>query len=672
MADRRAMWYSRMGINSVRLHKYADGGDWAGVMSDHSITEFNPEKIDRMDYFVYALREQGIFTKLSPHFGVKIQPGDRARVPWFDEIGRDRSRVDAGHGAIYLAEELQEMHIEILVKTLEHRNPYTGLRYADDPAIWCIEFFNEDSVLFYGTNTRLLTLPTIRMRTADRFSEWLLARYGSEEAWREAWGDAAIIGEGGLPRAPSHLQNLIDATRLVGELPAESLTAGSVVPWGQPWFFDAATSGSDEELAPMKVRFTDTMNFLVLLMDEFHDRCRDAIRATGFQGLIMASNWQAGNNVPHYLNLLSDSRFDIIDRHNYYPGPRRALRNPRIDLNPASMLADPGAGILSSGLQQVGGLPFMLSEWIHEQPSEWQVEGPALIGAYGMGLNGWDVSYIFQNSDFAGFTQRMGRDAWEVMLPQVVGVFPAIARQVRRGDVARASLEIPLFVNPSALREGRSTASFVTIQRADVKSFDTNEVPKDALAVGAVEVRFDEDAEVSPPFDIADYRDESGALISSTGQLRWMPGSSPLAAAGYLTMDTSVTVAFVGFAPEAASFALGEVILEPDPGFAAIYLTAAGPDEVIVGNGDLLLVAMARGRNADARYNPDETRLLSVGEGPLLLEPVRATVSLPGQFQVEKLDHDGQPTGQFLDVVEGSFRIDGARDRTPYYRILRQ
>ena len=75
------------------------------------------------------------------------------------------------------------------------------------------------------------------------------------------------------------------------------------------------------------------------------------------------------------------------------------------------MLHSAGSGTLSVGLQQCSDRPFMLSEWIHVFPNEWGVEGPALLGAYGCGLQGWDVSYLFQNRDSGGFSDRIGATA---------------------------------------------------------------------------------------------------------------------------------------------------------------------------------------------------------------------------------------------------------------------
>jgi hypothetical protein len=49
------------------------------------------------------------------------------------------------------------------------------------------------------------------------------------------------------------------------------------------------------------------------------------------------------------------------------------------------------------GLQQVIDRPFGLSEWITVYPALYSADGPAIIAAYGMGLQGWDASYEFQS-----------------------------------------------------------------------------------------------------------------------------------------------------------------------------------------------------------------------------------------------------------------------------------
>ena len=53
------------------------------------------------------------------------------------------------------------------------------------------------------------------------------------------------------------------------------------------------------------------------------------------------------------------------------------------------------------------------------------------------------------------------------------------------------------------------------------------------------------------------------------------------------------------------------------------------------------------------------------------MEPVKAaiTISKAGAPKLTLLDHDGLRTQTTLAVKDGTFTIDGARDKTPYYLI---
>jgi hypothetical protein len=355
----------------------------------------------------------------------------------------------------------------------------------------------------------------------------------------------------------------------------------------------------------------------------------------------------------------------LIDRHNYFGGARRGLKPGTFDN--ASMLCAAGSAMLSAGMQQVSDRPFMLSEWIHVVPNEWGAEGPAIIGAYGMGLNGWDVSYMFQNSDTGGFSDKIGGHPWDVTAPQVLGVFPAVARQVLRGDVAESDVLAKRFVHVPSLHEGKLGFEDRVVQRNDVKTFDSDKVPAGTLAVARCVVEFTDRYRDTPAFDLESYRSH-GALLSSTKQLLWYEGQSKIG--GYFTMDTNATKAVVGFARDRACM-LGDVTIIPKCRFAVIYVTAAERDKNIRSSTRLLVVAMARARNTGQQFNEAEDELLAPGAGPVLMEPVEAEITIrrPGNPQVIVLDHDGLPTGRSIPVAGGTFTIDGARDKTPYYVV---
>jgi hypothetical protein len=640
LADKRAAFYRKYGINAVRLHKWADGSGWAGIQSPDSAVEFDAKALDRFDYQIAKLKEAGIFVKLSATFGsLKLGQKEKAMVPWMEELGAFKDgRIETPHSAIHYSPELQAVQIAQVANLLKHRNPYTGLTYAQDPAVSFIEIINEQSILFWSSMRPLQQSATLRRQVGQRFSDWLRAKYKDQKTLDAAWG------EGGM-------------NVLANEVPVEggeSLANNSVLPIGNPWFWDPDQLNGSQK--PRRQRLLDTLEFLTLLQDEFYARYTKAMRDAGYEGEVVASNWQAGRALSHFANLHSDSLVGTIDRHNYFGGAANA-----------TMISRAGSGLLSSGMQQVDDLPFMLSEWIHTFPNEYGLEGPAILGAYGMGLQGWDVSYLFQNSDEGNFSNRLGRAEWDPTAPQLLGIFPAVARHILRGDVQQSPLVAPRKVHFDSLFKGEIGFDDKVVQGYDVKELDSSKVPARALAVARSVVDFTETPEETPVFSLKSF-EQNGALVSATKQLSWT--ESPVSTGGFFTMNTPATKAVVGFAQN-QKFALDEVTIEPLTRYSAIYLTVREPTGTIANAKELLIVAMARARNTGQKFSPDGAAMLASGKGPIVMEPVKARLTLrrAGAPQVFALDHDGKLTPTRIEVENGVLEIDGARDKTPYYLV---
>jgi hypothetical protein len=636
----------------VRLHKFADGTGWAGIQAGDSAAEYDAAGLDRMDYQVAKFKEAGIYLKLSAHFGtIKLGPADRRDVPFLEEFGRfdgkRAGRVSAPHSAFFYSPELQNFHIRQIVNLLRHTNAYTGLAYAQDPAVCAVEIINEQSVLFYTSMTPLKQSATIRKQVGERFSAWLKKKYGSHDGLVKAWSAKALNGfeKDGFPAG-------------------EHLDKQNILPLGNPWYWDPDQLAGAQ--AYRKQRFLDTLEFLYGLQCEAYDRYVAAVRKAGYDGEILGSNWQAGRAYSHFANLHSDARVGLIDRHNYFGGGGRGGTGK---FGAASMLARAGSGSLSSGLQQVQGRAFMLSEWIHVFPNEWGVEGPALIGAYAMGLQGWDVSYLFQNGDSAAFSRQLGGNAWDVMAPQILGVFPAVARQVLRGDVREADAVAVRNVHVPSLFEGRLGFEDKVKQGYDDKELDSSAVSARALAVARCTVKFTERFEDTPAFSSKPF-EQDGFIVSSTKQLRWKESAGDKVG-GYFTIDTDGTKAVVGFA-SGQTCRLGPVTLTPRSRFAAIYVSAPEKDGQVATSRRLLVTALARARNTGMKFSVSGDELLDKGKGPVLMEPVQASVVFAGRRvrEVRLLDHDGRRTDKTVPVTDNQFALDGARDQTPYYEVI--
>jgi len=643
LADKRAALYPKYGINSVRLHKFADNHGWGGIQSKDSCVEFDAAGLDAMDYQVARFKQAGIYVKLSAHFGTqKLGPADKQYVPYLEEFGSPKgagSRVETPHSAIHYSPELQQVQILQMVNLLKHKNPYSEMTYAEDPAIAYIEIVNEQSILFYSSMGPLKLSPTLRKLTGERFCQWLRTKYGSQQKLEEAWGG----------------RQAFDSFAHEGFAPdGEHLDKGNILPLGNPWFWDPDQLQGSQ--AFRRQRLLDTLRFLYELQCDFFQRYVKALREAGYQGEILSSNWQAGRAFSHLANLHSDYLVGTIDRHNYFGGKVNA-----------SMLARAGSGLLSTGMQQVADRPFMFSEWIHVFPNEMGVEGPAIVGAYGMGLQGWDVSYMFQNGDNGAFSERLGRSPWDVTAPQVLGVFPAVARQIHRGDVRQGDPPAVRNVHVPSLFDGKLSFDDKVVQGYDDKELDSSTVPARSLAATRSVIAFTDEYQETPALAMKPY-EKDGSLASATGQLRWTESDGK--SGGLFTMDTPGTKAVVGFA-QGKTFELGAVTIEPQGRFGAIYVTARRPDDVVESSRDLLVVAIGRARNTGMKVSPDGAILLAPGKGPILMEPVKARITIrrQGVPRVSVLDHDGKATGRTIPAEGGVLTIDGARDRTPYYRV---
>lgn len=67
-----------------------------------------------------------------------------------------------------------------------------------------------------------------------------------------------------------------------------------------------------------------------------------------------------------------------------------------------------------------------------------------------------------------------------------------------------------------------------------------------------------------------------------------------------------------------------------------------------------------------------DNKVLSNGGPPILLEPVKATVTSANRLiaAVKVLDHDSSRTGRTLSVKDDRFTRDGTKDKAIYYELV--
>ncbi len=105
--------------------------------------------------------------------------------------------------------------------------------------------------------------------------------------------------------------------------------------------------------------------------------------------------------------------------------------------------------------------------------------------------------------------------------------------------------------------------------------------------------------------------------------------------------------------------------------FAVVLVTTLEPDKDLSDAKHLLITTMARARNTGMAYNTDRSRLLAVGQAPILLEPVSLQLTLKrrGAPTVHILDHAGRRTGRTLKMNGNVLEIEGGKTKAIYYEI---
>ena len=628
IADFMAARFAKWGVNAVRMHKFTGSG-WEGIGDPNDATKMLPEGMDRLDYFAAQLAKNGVYYGWSHTFMFKPKAANRDRLVAYDEI--EKNLKGNTYALINVAPDVQDLLIETVVNLLKHPNPYTGKTYAQDPTLAYIELQNEDDVFFYTTSHVLDAAPTYKKKLIERWSAWLQQKYGTQDALKTAWN-----------------------TALKG---TETLDAKNIEIQLNPWFF------GDDNLPKMtggqRQRLLDNAAFLHSEQNNFYQKFAKAIRAAGYQGPLVGSPWQAPSMLPNLYNLKSDAEVGYVDRHNYFGGDKGLFD---------TMLKNPGSGFFSSGLQQVAGRPFGFSEWIHVYPSLYSAEGPAIVAAYGMGLQGWDASYEFQSlSGSTAFSTTMSKPVWNADVPTQIGQYPILARMIARGDVPQGAVISTRRVSSQDLASGQFNFSDKVTQQGDIKTFGGS-VPESALAAGRCVVEFDGEAdrEQGSTFpDMAKYQ-KGETIEANNGALVWNTAGQ-----GYFTVNTAATKAVVGFAGD-KDLKLGNIGIKINAPYASLFITAAEQNADLTNAKSALISAVARNANSGLTYFTPDQRVVDNGKGPILMEPVKATLSFGNRpiAAVNVLDADGKRTGRTLPVVNGAFTIDEAQDKTIYYEVV--
>lgn len=629
---------ARFGYNGVRFHKFT----WGATDGVHS-TVITDAKWKNFDFLCNELRNKGIYYGWSHIYGHKVMPGDSNRIVAYRELAATKfpwSHLNGTTSALVnFADDLQELNIELTVNMLNHLNPHTGLKYAHDPALSFVEFQNEDNIFWSAIEETLKQTPTYRAMLCRKFSQWLKGQYGNDAALQKAWNNEGLAS-------------------------GENMVSENIYPQPSHGLFSWEYEQALKEKRPVKQHILDKANFLYDQQLKFYRKFEAAVRNTGYKGPIVGSCWQAGTGLAHLLNLHADAEVGMIDRHNYFGGGEGHRLAPG-DFDNTAMVGEIGSGLLGSGLQQVNNRPFAFSEWMSLIPNEWTAESAPIIAAYGLGLQGWDASYVFA-TDFPQYTPTIhagGGGIYNATSPTQMALYPALARMIYRGDVKEGETVVNRKVDLASLQKGATPLNETVKQDFDRKVIEGS-FPLQMMAAGKVLLSFSNENKTELMNDISSLWKDS-AMNSTTGQLMWSEKGK-----GYFTINTPGTKGFVGFS-DREPITLGDMTLKTDNEFAVILVTSLDREKGIDTSRKILVTTIARAQNTGMKFNDNRTQLLDRGTAPILLEPVSLSIKIdrPEKPKITVLDHSGRKTDQTISIANQWISLEGAKTKAIYYLI---
>lgn len=343
-SDRIVRRLCALGFNSIRLHHH----DAGLVMGSEDNLTFNPEQTDRFDYLVAQAIKNGLYVTTDLYVSRKVtwrQIGvDRDGSPFDVPGGRSLFKLliafDEGAYANWKA---------FATNFMNHVNPYTGRRYAEEPGMPLICMVNEAN---YRMGWKALTEhPSFRAKWA----EW------AEEKSRT---DPEFAAGADLHNPSAFRWNKLGR---LGDTPPAAFLAD-----------------------------TEAGNFARQLKD---------MRTLGAKALFTSIN-----HLPYYAPDATVKRrlYGYFDDHVYidHPSFKGKSWTLPLEIQNDNPLQDPDCRLDKHAYMKIEGLPATLSEFNFCGPNGYRGMGGLLAGAF---LSGQDVSGYWRFAYSHGITNMYDR-----------------------------------------------------------------------------------------------------------------------------------------------------------------------------------------------------------------------------------------------------------------------
>lgn len=625
-------YLAQRGINCVRFH-FLDLPAPRGIIdgSLQHTRNFNPETLDRFDFFVAELKKEGIYSNLNLNVGRTYRAGDGVH---------DWEYLGYAKGLTYFDERLIELQKEYARTLLTHYNPYTGSYYRFEPAVAIIEFVNENSIVESWFTGRLVgenqiknpgTWTDITQDYAEeltrRYNLWLVKNLKQEELKR-------LREEAGVE-------------------------PGADIPRLRPEQFGEASEN----------RFRTECSFYMELESRYFWMMKKFLQEEiGVRSLLVGTS-DHNHGRTGYPLLASTRQLDIVDGHTYWQHPAYA-GDPELGKSTGfwipntAMVDDPfNSTVVELSRSAVAGKPYIVSEVNHPFPNRYASEGIPVLTAYGL-FQDWDgiFWYTLEHDLPARWENRMDGHFDLAPDPIKMSQLASGALTFLRSDIKKARKVVPRGYSRKEIRES------IRLSGQMRPYFTPGFSSAQPLLYGTRIVSFEQ--------SVTGYGgvQEGSPLISDTGELKWFFSEK---GEGLVTVESLKTQAIVGHMRQ--PYRLSHLAVDLEIDFAAV--TLASMDGKVLGQSARILLNVATSVfNSGMKWNSDRTSLKSWGEQPIRVSPISGTVIVRGlcgvqSLEVMPLDSRGEGLqGPFGAVPsKDGWRIELEAADTPWYllRVIR-
>ena len=618
VADRLADRLYRLGYNALRIHHYERE---LVDRSSRDAIRLLPERLDELDYLFAALKKRGIYVT-TDLFVSRPVPNARIYPGLTGDMGMREYKM-----AVHVNERAYEDFKDFTRILLDHVNPYTNVRYADDPALSWLSLVNEDNP---GNFISGLEGP-LRDDCQRAWNRWLAKRYPSGAA----------------------------LTKAIGKLPANQDPSNGTVPLQR---VDAKS--------PATVQFNV---FLAEMEQDFFDRARRFLRDE-LRCNALLTDMNAWTN-PVQLQAVRGS-FDYVDDHFYVDHPRFLERRWSLPSKcpNTSPIASGATGGRSCAFTRLFGKPFTITEFNYSSPGRFRGVGGILTGALGA-LQDWDGLWRFAYSHRRdSVSQPAALNYFDVASdPLNLAAERASLCLFLRGDLQPAKHSISIGVTKNQLLTAPTTSrdkspswdELAWLTRVGWRLTDRQSSgSSDEALLPMVGGRLDPFADDAGDRIVNGMRENGwldsdnrtnlaeNRLVSENGQVVIDAPTNTF------VLDTERTAG--GFAMAGARIEAKDVTVQIQETDATVWVSSLD-EQPIRSSKRLLITHLTDLQNTDARYADRARRiLLSWGRLPHLVHTGQATVALKlsnaARAKVYGLATSGKRTGE-IDTTSQANRL---------------